>query len=81
MLSERLLQSAGSRARDANSSMAKKKRTAHRKSAREIRAAAELAKRIDDWAKGNSDDSHADSMRQLLARGSRLGKRKVQPKP
>ena len=44
-------------------------------------AAAQLAKRIDDWAKGNCDDSHADNMRQLLARGSCLGKRKVQPKP
>ena len=61
--------------------MAKKKRTSHQQSPRENHAAAELAKRIEDWAKGNSEDLHADSMRQLLARGAYFGKRKVQPKP
>jgi hypothetical protein len=61
--------------------MAKQKRTSHQQSLRENHSVAELAKRIDDWAKGNSDDSHADNMRQLLARGSCIGKRKVQPKP
>jgi hypothetical protein len=61
--------------------MAKQKRTSHQQSPRENHAAAELAKRIDDWAKGNCDDSHADNIRQLLARGFCIGKRRVQPKP
>jgi hypothetical protein len=48
-----------------------------RKSATERRQVAELAKRIDNWANGNDDDSYADNMRPLLARAFRPEKRKT----
>jgi hypothetical protein len=38
----------------------------------------DLTKRIDNWSKGYDDESHADNMRSLLARGFRPAKRKVQ---
>jgi hypothetical protein len=42
------------------------------------RQTAELVERIEQWSKANGDDAHSESMLQLLGRGFRPAKRKVQ---
>jgi hypothetical protein len=58
----------------------KSKRVAEKPAPQIRQTTATLAKRIETWAKRNDDDSHADNLRSLLARGFRSGKRKVQRK-
>jgi hypothetical protein len=42
------------------------------------RQTAESVERIEQWSKSNGDDAHSESMLELLARGLRPAKRKVQ---
>jgi hypothetical protein len=59
--------------------MPKKKQTTRAgTSATKIRTTAALTKRIEQWSAANSDDAHAETMRQLLSRSLRLREPKAQ---
>jgi hypothetical protein len=56
----------------------KKQTTGAGTSTTKIRTTAAVTKRIEQWSKANGDDARSESMLQLLARGFRPAKRKVQ---